>query len=280
MFEVTFLGAFIAGVLAFLSPCVLPLIPAYLSYISGVGVEELQRENRVFTPKVFISALFFVIGFSVVFTMLGASASLVGQVLRAYQVEIAKIGGGFVIFFGLHFAGVLLRENFLRELIGVQAILTALFLFEVISRETFFSLTGALAVVLSLYLFGLHEYLYRQFRKEAKAGASYVGALLIGIVFAFGWTPCIGPVLGSILFLASQQETVREGALLLLTFSAGLGIPFLVAGLLMTAFLGFVRRFGRFFGLVEVVGGVLLVTLGVLMVTDKLSWFATLGTGI
>ncbi len=280
MFEVTFLGAFIAGVLAFLSPCVLPLIPAYLSYISGVGVEELQRENRVFTPKVFISALFFVIGFSVVFTMLGASASLVGQVLRAYQVEIAKIGGGFVIFFGLHFAGVLLRENFLRELIGVQAILTALFLFEVISRETFFSLTGALAVVLSLYLFGLHEYLYRQFRKEAKAGASYVGALLIGIVFAFGWTPCIGPVLGSILFLASQQETVREGALLLLTFSAGLGIPFLVAGLLMTAFLGFVRRFGRFFGLVEVVGGVLLITLGVLMVTDKLSWFATLGTGI
>ncbi len=280
MFEVTFLGAFIAGVLAFLSPCVLPLIPAYLSYISGVGVEELQRENRVFTPKVFISALFFVIGFSVVFTMLGASASLVGQVLRAYQVEIAKIGGGFVIFFGLHFAGVLLRENFLRELIGVQAILTALFLFEVISRETFFSLTGALAVVLSLYLFGLHEYLYRQFRKEAKAGASYIGALLIGIVFAFGWTPCIGPVLGSILFLASQQETVREGALLLLTFSAGLGIPFLVAGLLMTAFLGFVRRFGRFFGLVEVVGGVLLVTLGVLMVTDKLSWFATLGTGI
>ncbi len=280
MFEVTFLGAFIAGILAFLSPCVLPLIPAYLSYISGVGVEEIQRENRIFTPKVFLSALFFVVGFSIVFTMLGASASLVGQFLRSYQVEIAKIGGAFVIFFGLHFAGILLRQNFLRELIGVQAILTALFLFNVLDRESFFSLTGALAVVLALYLFGLHEYLYRQFRKEASAKISYVGALVVGVIFAFGWTPCIGPILGSILFLASQQETVREGALLLLTFSAGLGIPFLAAGLVMTLFLGFVRRFGRFFGVVEVVGGVLLVTLGVLMVTDKLSWFATIGAGI
>lgn len=280
MFEVTFFGALIAGILAFLSPCVLPIIPAYLSYISGVGVEEVQKESKVFNTKVFLSALFFVIGFSIVFTMLGAGASFIGQFLRAYQTEIAKIGGGLVIFFGLHFAGAFLRPNFLKELIGVQAFLTALYLFNVMGRDTFFNLTGALAIVLTLYLFGVHEYLYRQLKTEAKARASYIGAFLIGVVFAFGWTPCIGPILGSILFLASQQETVREGALMLFLFSIGLGIPFLIAGLLFSLFLSFVRKFGRFFGIVEFVGGVLLITLGVLLVLDKLSWFASLGAGI
>ncbi len=280
MFEVTFIGAFIAGILAFLSPCVLPIIPAYLSYVSGVGVEEVQRENRVFSTKVFLATLFFVIGFSLVFTLLGAGASFIGQFLRAYQTEIAKVGGGLVIFFGLHFAGAFLRPNFLKELIGVEAFLTALYLFGVIGKETFFSLTGALAVVLGLYLFGAHEYLYRQLKKEARAKASYIGAFLIGVVFAFGWTPCIGPILGSILFLASQQETVREGAVMLFLFSLGLGVPFLIAGLLFSLFLSFVKKFGRFFGVVELVGGVLLISLGVLLVLDKLSWFASLGVGI
>jgi len=277
MFEVTYFGALMAGILAFLSPCVLPIIPAYLSYISGVGVEEVQRENKVFNTKVFLSTVFFVIGFSIVFTLLGAGASLIGQFLRTYQTEIAKIGGGLVIFFGLHFAGAFLRPNFLKELVGVQAFLTALYLFGVIGKDAFFNLTGALAIVLTLYLFGVHEYLYRQLKTEARARASYIGAFLIGVVFAFGWTPCIGPILGSILFLASQQETVREGATMLFLFSIGLGIPFLIAGLLFSLFLGFVRRFGRFFGIVEFVGGILLITLGVLLVLDKLSWFASLG---
>ena len=278
--EVTVFGAFLAGVLAFLSPCVLPIIPAYLSYISGVGVEEVQKEKKLFNTKVFFATLFFVIGFSLVFTMLGAGASLIGQLLRSYQTEIAKVGGGIVIFFGLHFAGLLLRPNFLKELIGVQAILTALYLFGVISKETFFNLSGGLATVLALYLFGLHEVLYRQFKKEAKAKASYIGAFVIGVVFAFGWTPCIGPILGSILFLASQQETVREGATLLFVFSVGLGVPFLIAGLLFSLFLNFVRKFSRFFGVVEVTGGILLITLGLLLILDKLGWFATLGVGI
>ena len=280
MLEVTFLGAFIAGVLAFLSPCVLPIIPAYLSYISGVGIEEVQREKRLFNVRIFLATLFFVIGFSIVFTMLGAGASFIGQFLRTYQTEIAKVGGGLVIFFGLHFAGALLRPNFLRELIGVQSFITALYLFKVIGKETFFSLTGALAIVLTLYLFGVHEYLYRQLKTEAKTKASYIGAFVIGVVFAFGWTPCIGPILGSILFLASQQETVREGAVMLLLFSFGLGVPFLVAGLLFSLFLNFVKKFGKFFGVVEFIGGVLLISLGLLLVLDKLSWFASLGVGI
>ncbi|RLJ70630.1 cytochrome c-type biogenesis protein [Hydrogenivirga caldilitoris] len=280
MFEVTFLGAFVAGVLAFLSPCVLPIIPAYLSYISGVGIEEVQKDRRLFNTKIFLATLFFVVGFSLVFTLLGAGASFIGQFLRAYQTEIAKVGGGIVIFFGLHFAGAFLRQNFLKELIGVQAFITALYLFKVINQEVFFSLTGAMAVVLTLYLFGVHEYLYRQLKTEAKTKASYIGAFIIGIVFAFGWTPCIGPILGSILFLASQQETVREGAVMLMVFSFGLGIPFLIAGLLFSVFLNFVKRFGRFFGVVEFVGGLLLITLGILLVLDKLSWFASLGVGI
>lgn len=280
MFEVTFLGAFLAGILAFLSPCVLPIIPAYLSYISGVGIEEVQRERKLINPKIFFATLFFVIGFSLVFTMLGAGASFIGQFLRTYQTEIAKVGGGLVIFFGLHFAGAFLRPNFLKELIGVQAFLTALYLFEVIYKEAFYSLTGALAVVLALYLFGVHEYLYRQLKTEAKAKASYIGAFIIGVVFAFGWTPCIGPILGSILFLASQQDTVREGAVMLMLFSFGLGIPFLIAGLLFSLFLNFVKKFGRFFGVIEIVGGLLLISLGILLVLDKLSWFASLGVGI
>ena len=135
-------------------------------------------------------------------------------------------------------------------------------------------------MVLALYLFGAHGYLYRQLKKEAKAKASYIGAFLIGLVFAFGWTPCIGPVLGSILFLASQQETVREGAAMLFLFSLGLGIPFLVAGLLFSLFLSFVKKFSRFFGVVELIGGLLLISLGILLVLDKLSWFASLGGGI
>ena len=280
MLEVTFLGAFIAGVLAFLSPCVLPIIPAYLSYISGVGIEEVQREKRFFNVRIFLATLFFVVGFSIVFTMLGAGASFIGQFLRTYQTEIAKVGGGLVIFFGLHFAGAFLRPNFLKELIGVQSFITALYLFKVIGKETFFSLTGALAIVLTLYLFGVHEYLYRQLKTEAKTKASYIGAFVIGVVFAFGWTPCIGPILGSILFLASQQETVREGAVMLLLFSFGLGVPFLVAGLLFSLFLNFVKKFGKFFGVVEFVGGILLISLGLLLVLDKLSWFASLGVGI
>ncbi len=280
MLEVTFLSAFLAGILAFLSPCVLPIIPAYISYISGVGAEEVQKESRTFNTKVFLSALFFVVGFSIVFTLLGAGASLVGQFLRAYQTEIAKVGGGLVIFFGLHFAGAFLRPNFLKELIGVEAFLLALHLFGIMSRDAFLNLTGALAVVLALYLFGAHEYLYRQLKTEVRAEVSYIGAFLIGTVFAFGWTPCIGPILGSILFLASQQETVREGAIMLLLFSFGLGIPFLIAGLLFSVFLNFVKKFSRFFGVVEIIGGLLLISLGVMLVLDKLSWFAGLGVGI
>ncbi len=270
MADLSLFIAFSAGVLSFLSPCVLPIIPGYISYISGVGAKEVQ-ERGGFSVKAFVASFLFVLGFSLVFTLMGASATALGSLLREYQGLIAKVGGGVVVFFGLHFAGVFLRQNFLKELLGVASLLGALFLFGVIQQKLFFDLLGIVLVVLFLYLFGFHELLYRQMRQELKGSVGGLGAFLLGMFFAFGWSPCIGPVLGSILLYASQKETALEGALLLFSYSLGLGIPFLVAGGLISAFLGFVRGFSRFFGVVEFVGGVLLVLLGVLITTGELA---------
>ncbi|MFN3870668.1 MAG: cytochrome c biogenesis CcdA family protein [Aquificaceae bacterium] len=270
MSELSLFIAFTAGILSFLSPCVLPIIPGYISYISGIGVQEV-KEKGGFSKNAFFASLFFVVGFSVVFTLMGATATTIGGFLREYQDVIAKIGGGFVVFFGLHFAGVMLRQSFLRELLGIGAFIIALFLFGVISQKLLFDLLGIILVVAFLYAFGLHEVLYRQMRKEIKGSVSGIGAFLVGMLFAFGWSPCIGPVLGSILLYASQQETALQGASLLFAYSLGLGIPFLIAGGLLSAFLGFVKSFGRFFGVVEFLGGLLLVLLGVLLTTGRLA---------
>ncbi|MCS6957495.1 MAG: cytochrome c biogenesis protein CcdA [Aquificaceae bacterium] len=270
MTEVSLFIAFSAGLISFLSPCVLPIIPGYLSYISGIGAQEV-KERGGFSKRAFIASFLFVVGFSVVFTLMGATATGIGSLLREYQDYIAKVGGGLVVFFGLHFAGVLLRPNFLKELIGVASLLLSLFFFNMLSQKVLFDLLGILLVVSFLYLFGFHNVLYRQMRKELRGSVSGFGALIVGMLFAFGWSPCIGPVLGSILLYASQQDTALQGASLLLAYSMGLGIPFLIAGGLLSAFLGFVRSFGKFFGIVEVVGGVLLVLLGVLLTTGKLA---------
>ena len=274
--EVTFLGAFLAGILSFLSPCVLPIVPAYLSYISGVGVSELQGEKRLVNPKVFFSSLFFVIGFSLVFVTMGASASFIGTLLQEYQDWVRMVGSGLVVFFGLHFAGLFLWKHFPKLLAAVGVLIPLLYFFKLVHKDELLGLVVAYVIVLILYLLKVHEFLYRQLKIEAKAQVSYFGAFLMGLVFAFGWSPCIGPVLGSILLLASQQETVGQGAMLLLVYSIGMGIPFLLAGLLFSAFLNFVKGFSRFFKYVEVVGGVLLITLGLLLALDKLSLLANI----
>jgi len=276
--EVTLLGALLAGVLSFLSPCVLPIVPAYLSYISGVGSAELEKEKKPINLKVFISSLFFVAGFSVVFVALGASATFIGNLLQEYQNWIRIVGSGLVIFFGLHFAGVFFWRHFPKALVGVGILIPILYLLRLINKEEALGLLVAYGIVVFLYLIKAHEFLYRQLKLEAKTEVSSFGAFLIGVFFASGWSPCIGPVLGSILFLASQQETVGKGALLLLAYSIGLGIPFLLAGLLFSAFLNFVRSFSRFFKYVEIVGGVLLITLGLLLALDKLSLLANIGS--
>ncbi len=270
MGEMSILIAFSAGVLSFLSPCVLPIIPGYISYISGIGTQEV-KEKGGFSQRAFLASLLFVLGFSLVFTLMGATATGIGGLLREYQDLIAKVGGGLVVFFGLHFAGVMLRENFLKELVGVASFLLALFFLGVIPQKILFDLLGIILIVAFLYLFGLHEVLYRQMRREMKGSVSGFGALLVGMLFAFGWSPCIGPVLGSILLYASQQETALQGASLLFAYSMGMGIPFLIAGGLLSTFLGFLKSFRKFFGVVEMVGGVLLVLLGVLLTTGKLA---------
>ena len=274
--EITFLGAFFAGILSFLSPCVLPIIPAYLSYISGVSIGELERERKLFNVKVFFSALFFVIGFSIVFVGMGASASFIGRLLQEYQDWVIRIGSGLVIFFGLHFANLFLWRHFLIAYLLTGVLIPLLYFAKIINLNEAVNLGIAYSVVLLLYALKAHEYLYRQLRLEAKAEASYVGAFLIGVVFAFGWSPCIGPVLGAILLLASQQETVLKGALLLAVYSAGLGIPFLISGLLFNAFLNFVKGFSKFFKYVEIFGGVLLIVLGILLALEKLSLLANI----
>lgn len=276
MFDVSFLLAFTGGLLAFLSPCVLPIIPGYLSYISGIGAQEMKEGEKGFSLRLVTASVLFVLGFSLVFTMLGATASAIGQVLRDYQAIIAKVGGAIVVFFGLHFAGVFLRKNFTKEVLSFGSLLTSLYLLGVIKQKLFYDLAGMLLMVISLYLLGFHEMLYRQTRKEVKSNLTLFGAFIVGVFFAFGWSPCIGPVLGSILLYASQQETLMRGAMLLFTFSMGLGLPFILAGALLSAFLRFIKGFGKFFGIVEFIGGVLLVILGILLITGNLSEISAL----
>src|SRR2546426_1083753 len=228
--SVSLLTAMAAGLVSFISPCVLPIVPGYLSFISGVNMAELRggEAPRGVSARVGLTSLVFVLGFSSVFIALGAAATLVGATLQAYKRELGMIGGAIIIVLGLHTAGILPIKWLLYE-----------------KRATV---------------------------KSRPLGL--LGAYLVGLAFAFGWTPCIGPILGAILLYASQQETVAQGVLLLAAYSAGLGIPFIAAGLAVN---GFFRVFGRLRGsmrAIEVVSGALLVGVGLLLVTDRLTLLA------
>lgn len=231
--DIGYMSAIGAGALSFLSPCVLPLVPPYLCYMAGVSIDDFRGEVvagadggatvRATPARLALAgaASAFVLGFSTVFIALGAGASSIGGLLRAYQQELAIVAGVLIIAMGLNFLGVI-RIPFL-------------------SREARFQGPG----------------------KPANAAAAY----LMGLAFAFGWTPCIGPVLGPILTLAGGRETVGEGATLLAAYSLGLGIPFLLAALFSGAFMRFLGRFRLHLGRVEKVMGGLLVVAGVLFLT-------------
>jgi cytochrome c-type biogenesis protein len=213
--DVSFPAAAAAGLLSFLSPCVLPLVPPYLTFIAGVTLEDLSAESKARAQRdIFLAALFFVLGFGTVFTALGASASFFGQVLRANQEILSYAAGAVIIAMGLHFLGI--------------------------------------------FKIGL---LYREKRAEVAKPMGLLGAYVMGLAFAFGWTPCIGPILAAILAIASTQDTVWRGAQLLAVYSLGLGVPFLGAALAMEPFLGFLARFKRHFVKIErIVGGLLVLT--------------------
>ncbi len=206
------------GLLTFLSPCILPLIPSYIAFISGVSLLDAQA-GKVSKLGIFISSLFFVLGFTVVFVALGATATAVGNFLFAKSKLFSQIGGAFVIVLGLATAGII-DIPFLK-----------------------------------------HE---KRFRLT-KTPLGYVGAFLVGVVFAFGWSPCIGPILAAILALASQQETVMQGVKLLGIFSAGLAIPFLVVSVAINPFLKALAKLRRYMEVVELVAGKLLVVMGMML---------------
>jgi cytochrome c-type biogenesis protein len=214
-------AAFIAGVLSFLSPCVLPLVPGYVSMISGSSVEALQVQQQRLLKRVMLSSVMFVLGFSVVFISMGAVATTVGQVTQQYRTVLTWVAGAVIIVFGLH-------------------------------------LTGLLKI----------KALYADKRMHAlKGGSTPWGAFVVGFAFAFGWTPCIGPILGAILTLAAAEETVLKGTALLAVYSAGLAVPFLLTSLGIDRFLSFYGRFRRHLHTVEVISGVLLIVIGALVLT-------------
>ncbi len=265
--EVTALSAFTAGLLSFLAPCVLPIVPGYLSYITGVSAQE----EKPAVSKTAVPVLLFVLGFSTVFISLGVGASFIGQFLTDNREIIAKVGGGIIVFFGLHFSNLLIRQDFLKVFSGLGLLGASLYAFDVISTDTFKVLVGVWAVVVGLYLMNVHMLLYRQMRKQGGSKMGMLSSFLVGLTFGAGWSPCIGPVLGSILLIASQQDSVLEGVKLLTLYSIGLGIPFILAGLFWSAFMKFVRNFSRFFTVVEYAGGFLLIVMGILVASGQLS---------
>lgn len=215
--------AFSAGLFSFLSPCVLPLFPSYLSFITGMSVSDLSADlTAAARRRVFLHSVAFVVGFSLVFVSLGASFSAAGQFLLDYREWIRRIGGLLIIIFGLYIAGVL-RIGFLGRTAQWQV-------------------------------------------REKPAG--YLGSLAVGITFAIGWTPCVGPILGAILSLAGTAETVQRGVGLLVAYSAGLGVPFLLSAIALGAFLRFFKRYRPFIPVVERAAGVLLVIVGVLVFSN------------
>jgi cytochrome c-type biogenesis protein len=218
--------AFGAGIISFLSPCVLPLVPPYLSYMAGVSLEQMTAMDRSRTVhhRIMITAILFVLGFSTVFVLLGATASVFGALVRAYLPLLGQLAGLVIILMGLHFIGI--------------------FQFSILHRE---------------------------WRPHVQKPASLWGAYVMGLAFAFGWTPCIGPVLGTILAKAANDATLSQGALLLGVYAAGLGLPFMLTAGLTQPFARFMVPFKKQARLIERIMGVLLVITGIAFLSDGFS---------
>ena len=231
MMETSFFIAFLAGFLSFVSPCVLPLVPSYMSYITGISLEDLVSEegrerHRWLAVK---NAVMFILGFSMVFIFFGASATLVGQTLLSYQDLLRRVGGVIVIFFGLYTIGF--------------------FKFQFLMQE-------------------------KRFHFHDKP-AGYFGSFLVGIAFAAGWTPCVGPILGTILLKASTSDSVTHGILLLAVYSLGLGFPLLVIAFGVNSFLNRFKQISRYMGFISVVSGVFLIVIGVMIFTNSFTLFTS-----
>ena len=232
MFDVTILGAVIAGLLSFLSPCILPIVPFYLSYLAGVGMNQISAEAEVSSTvrrRAFVSSVLFALGVITVFMGLGAAATTFGQLVREYFDVLRWIAAAIIIAMGLHFLG----------LVRIPV-------------------------------------LYRQLRADTgqSNNVGYLAAFVIGLAFAFGWTPCVGPVLAAILFTAAGQETAGQGALLLFFYGLGMTLPFIVAALFIGPFMKWMAGFRQYLGIVEKLMGALLILFGVLIATNSINIIA------
>lgn len=228
MLDISVGAAFLAGLLSFISPCVLPIVPPYLCYLAGVSVDELKGEAAATAKtsrRIIFSSIAFVLGFTTVFVALGATASVIGQSIARYFDTLAIVAGIIIIVMGLHFLGV--------------------------------------------FRIGL---LFREARVHVeRKPAGLIGAYIIGLAFAFGWTPCVGPVLAAILFVAGSSDTVLRGSLLLAVYALGIGLPFILAAAFASRFLGWAGRFRKHMGTVEKIMGGFLVLTGILFVTGQMS---------
>ena len=277
MTDVSLAAAFLAGLVSFLSPCVLPLVPGYISMLSGVGMEQL-RSGEAPSSRLLSSAFGFVAGFSVVFIMLGASASALGQLLKENRNTLTPIAGALVLLFGLQLLGVLIK---LTPRVGIflGALLAAAGIASLIRHAPLFAGLGALHFF-SLSLIGffgpaLARWLNRDVHlRTSVAQPSTWSAFLLGGAFAFGWSPCLGPIVGVVLGLAGASGTVARGILLLAVYSAGLAVPFMLTALEMTRFLKFYQSFRKYLHAVEVFSGALLLLIGALVFMNRMTWLA------
>jgi cytochrome c-type biogenesis protein len=278
MTDVSLAGAFLAGLVSFLSPCVLPLVPGYISMLSGIGMEQL-RKGDVPTSGLFSSALAFVAGFSVVFISFGASASAVGSFLRQNRSFLAPVAGALILLFGLHLIGALIKLN-LRAGVVLGVILVALGIAAYFKHAPLFAGLGA-SHFFSLSLIGFFgPSMARWLNRDVhlRSGATQPGiwsGFLLGFAFAFGWTPCIGPILATVLALAAASDTIARGVLLLAVYSAGLAIPFLLTALGIRQFMVFYKNFRKYLHAVELFSGALLLFVGGLVFVNKLTWLSS-----
>ena len=275
MTDVSLAGAFLAGLISFLSPCVLPLVPGYISMLSGVGMDQL-REGKTPSSQLLASAVAFVSGLSVVFIALGASASAVGELLKEHRNSLTPIAGALVLLFGLHLLGVLAKLN-ARSGAILGALLAAFGVVSLFSHAPLFAHFGAVHFF-SLSLIGfsgpfITRWLNRDVHLRSSGAQPGVwSAFFLGFAFAFGWSPCLGPIVGAVLSLAAASGTVARGVLLLAVYSAGLSVPFIVTALEMGRFLKFYQSFRKYLHWVELFSGGLLVFVGGLVFLNKLAW--------
>ena len=228
--NITYSAALVAGLLSFFSPCILPLIPAYFSFITGLTLDELTQNKKEVRQKVILSTLFYVAGFSFIFILFGASASFLGGFASKYSWVVRYLGGSIIIVFGLHLLGIINIKGFNFE---------------------------------------------KKIHVKEKP-LHLMGVFVIGMAFGAGWSPCIGPLLGSILIVAGNQDTILKGVSLLAVYSAGLAIPFIIISFFINSILGIMKRATRFIGALNKASGILLIVIGLLLIFDKLRLLTSL----